>query len=399
MVCRRLRGIISLRKSDAFFWTLLQRLIVVNRRAVSIMLCSILIIPISTPSVVAEWDDDNWLKNIIGPERLELGDEFGCHGFEGIDLREETWVIEGCRDYLSGFTEASRWGAPPISFGHPNGPVTEDVARSLSDAGFSIIGDRIEGDTYGLNVVNRLTSLEKGQANLTAIENAAEDSLVSLYWIGRWHDVNIREDKSAISLITSQDVWFTTWGEWFGHKQSGESFERILVNDPTMKTYRISTFEESSWSVPGTAFFEWSEPPINIQFDGENAMIIPSGQKHLITGVRPVEGGAFVTVKPDVFVDFIFESENVSVNHSPQLTFNGLHHSVSVVGHHVTNLHDWTSDFHESPLRFTWLIERPAALEMDWRLPVLAIGILISTPIAIKWVVARDKEDEDQRWN
>ena len=127
--------------------------------------------------------------------------------------------------------------------------------------------------------------------------------------------------------------------EWFGHKQSGESFERILVNDPTMKTYRISNFEESSWSVPGTAFFEWSEPPINIQFDGENAMIIPSGQKHLITGVRPVEGGAFVTVKPGVFVDFIFESENVSVNHSPKLTFNGLHKSVCVVGHHVPNLH------------------------------------------------------------
>ena len=115
-----------------------------------------------------------------------------------------------------------------------------------------------------------------------------------------------------------------------------------------------------------------------------------------MTGIRPVEGGAFVTVAPGVSVDFIFESENVSVTHTPQSTFNGLHHSVSVVGHHVTNLHDWTSDFHNSPIRFTWLIERPASLEVDWRLPIFAVAVLIATPIAIKWVVARDQEDNEQ---
>ena len=42
----------------------------------------------TSPAVVAEWEDDNWLRNIIGPERLELGDEFGCHGFEGVDVRD-----------------------------------------------------------------------------------------------------------------------------------------------------------------------------------------------------------------------------------------------------------------------------------------------------------------------
>ena len=175
-------------------------------------MCSIFLLPITVPTVVAEWDDDNWLRNIIGPERLELGDEFGCHGFEGVDVTEEPWVIEECRDYLNRFTNASRWGSQPISFGHPNGHVTEDVADTLSKAGFSIIGDRIEGNTHGLQVVHRLTSLEKGQANISALENAEQDSLVNIYWIARWHDVNIREDKRAISLLKSQDVWFTTWG-------------------------------------------------------------------------------------------------------------------------------------------------------------------------------------------
>ena len=367
-----------------------------TRRVLGLLICSIILLPITAPTVVAEWDDDNWLRNIIGPERLELGDEFGCHGFEGVDVREELWVVEECRDYLNRFTDASRWGSQPISFGHPNGPVTENVANTISEAGFSIIGDRIEGDTYGLHAVQRLTSLEKGQANISALEDAEQDSLVSIYWIARWYDVNIREDKGAISLLRSQDVWFTTWGEWHGHKESGESFENILINDSKMKTYRISTSEQTSWEVPGTAFFEWSEAPLNIQFDGQDAPIIPSDQKHLLTGVRPVEGGAFVTVPPDVSVDFVFESENVSVTHTPQSTFNGLHHSVSVVGHHVTNLHDWTSDFHNSPLRFTWLIERPASLEVDWRLPVFAVAVLIATPIAIKWVVARDQEDNEQ---
>ena len=353
----------------------------------------------TAPVVVAEWEDDNWLRNIIGPERLELGDEFGCHGFEGVDVREESWVIEECRDYLNRFTNASRWGSQPISFGHPNGIVTEDIASAISEAGFSIIGDRIEGDGHGLNVVERLTSLEKGQANLSALENAERDSLVSIYWIARWHDINIREDKDAISLLKSQEVWFTTWGEWHGHRISGESYDRILTSDPHVKTYRISTLSDSFWAVPGTALFEWSEPPTSIQFDGEEALVIPAAQKHLITGIRPVDGGAYVTAEPGVFVEFFFESEEVSISHTPQVTFNGLHHSVSIVGHHVTNLHDWTSDFHNSPLRFTWLIERPAALQMDWRLPVLAIGILIATPIAIKWVVARDQKDNDNWWN
>ena len=64
---------------------------------------------IATPAL-AEWDEDYWLWNIIGPERLALGDEFGCHGYEGVDIREAPLVVEDCRDYLVGFADSSRWG-------------------------------------------------------------------------------------------------------------------------------------------------------------------------------------------------------------------------------------------------------------------------------------------------
>lgn len=90
-----------------------------HRRVVGLFLLAVLIVPLISPAAVGEWDDDNWLTNIIGPERLEHGDEFGCHGYEGVKTTDENWVIEACRDYVNDFTEASRWGGQPISFGIP----------------------------------------------------------------------------------------------------------------------------------------------------------------------------------------------------------------------------------------------------------------------------------------
>ncbi len=103
-----------------------------------------------------------------------------------------------------------------------------------------------------------------------------------------------------------------------------------------------------------------------------------------------VDEGIILSISPGNQVTIDFE-ENLSFTHNPLKTFNQLHHSVTVVGHHVKNLHEWASDFYTSPLKFTWLIERPAALEMDWRLPVIAIAVLIATPLTIRYLVARDK--------
>jgi len=103
-----------------------------------------------------------------------------------------------------------------------------------------------------------------------------------------------------------------------------------------------------------------------------------------------VDEGIILSISPGNQVIINFE-ENLSFTHNPLKTFNQLHHSVTVVGHHVKNLHEWASDFYSSPLKFTWLIERPAALEMDWRLPVIAIAVLIATPLTIRYLVAQDK--------
>ena len=70
----------------------------------------LIVLPFLASPVVGEWGEDSWLVNIIGPERLENGDEFGCHGYEGILTSENNWVIEGCKDYLMDSTNASRWG-------------------------------------------------------------------------------------------------------------------------------------------------------------------------------------------------------------------------------------------------------------------------------------------------
>ena len=366
-----------------------------SRRLVCLLLACLLLVPTTATPVLAEWDEDNWLWNIIGPERLALGDEFGCHGYEGIDINEETWVIEACRDYLMEFTQASRWGDAPLSFGLLPGPVAQNTSDALKEAGFSIIGDRLEGSVEGLDKVDRSTSLEKGQADLELLENAEEDSLVSLYWIARWHDVKIREDKDAIHLLESQDVWFTTWGEWHEHRDSSESFQRILNSEPTVQSWQIITFD-ATWEVPGTALFEWETAPSDVLIDGFSALVNGADQRHLQVGIRPIDGGAYITAPPGISIDLIFDEADVGVTLTPQSTFNGLHHSVAIVGHHVTNLHEWSSDFHESPLRFTWLVERPATLEMDWRLPVLAVIVLIATPVSITWLVARDRSSQSE---
>ena len=100
-----------------------------NRGIEGLLMVALLTTATTAPTVAAEWEDDSWLSNIIGPERLAHGDEFGCHGYEGVDIAEEPWVIEACRDYIVEFTNASRWDSHPISFGVPGQQLDEVTAR------------------------------------------------------------------------------------------------------------------------------------------------------------------------------------------------------------------------------------------------------------------------------
>jgi hypothetical protein len=40
---------------------------------------------------------------------------------------------------------------------------------------------------------------------------------------------------------------------------------------------------------------------------------------------------------------------------------------------------------------FTWLIERPAEIEMNWPLLVIAATVLVAAPVTIRWLVNRDR--------
>ena len=71
------------------------------------------------PNAVA-WRADGWLiQDVVGGERLALGDEFGCHGMPGKNIEDDLSVVQECKDYLTSQINASKWGEQPLSFGIP----------------------------------------------------------------------------------------------------------------------------------------------------------------------------------------------------------------------------------------------------------------------------------------
>ena len=359
-------------------------------RPVGVFLLIIFLTPLLTPTVMADWDDDNWLWNLIGPERLEHGDEFACHGYEGLNINVDNSVIESCKDYLSSNTNSSRWGSEPISFGVPES-ITNDTISSLRESGFLIIGDNLKTETEDFFIAQRNGgSLEKNVADIGLLESAEKDSLISIYWEARIFDLKVREDKSAVEFLENQDVWYTTWGEWFNHDKSSS---RILINSSNSTiNVELPKNYDSTWNVPGSVLINTEGNVSSVQYaEGGNFPSLTADTKSLQEGWRSTDKGIIISISPGDEIVIHLE-QNISFSYSPLKTFNDLHHGVTVVGHHVKNLHEWASDFYDSPLLFTWLIERPAALEMDWRLPVIAIAILIATPLTIHWLVARDKK-------
>ena len=352
---------------------------------------ALLTIATTAPTVVAEWEEDGWLSNIIGPERLAHGDEFGCHGYEGVDTTEELWVIEACRDYIVEFTNASRWGSDPISFGVTDQQLDDITAAALVEAGFEIVGDLLTEVPEGLTAMTRNGgSLEQGIADRELLESIEANTLVSIYWEARKDDLKLREDGEVMSWLEQQDVWFTTWGEWHHHRLSGN--EVVVTVEGSTITATLSN--QSSWSVPGT---------VRIQFDtgvrrvtdssGSDLTAIEVDQRNLLAGWSEIADGLLLTIEPGTTVLIELEGEPNSTLSTPQVTFNGLHHAVTVVGHHTTNLFQWSSDFQESDLVFTWLIERPAEIEMNWALPVIAAAVLIAVPVSINYLVKRDQRE------
>ena len=360
-----------------------------SRKSLSLALASLFLIPILSPSVAGEWTDDGWLTNLIGPERMENGDEFGCHGFQGIDTIEENWVIDACKDYLVSHTDSSRWGKNPVSFGIVGDSIDNQTANSLVNSGFLITGDMINTPLEGLRSFPRNGgSIEKNSANMELLESAEEDSLVSIWWRARVDDIKVREDKSLISWLEDQEVWFTTWGEWYFHEISSSSIEVKVEGNKIIISNPISSGE---WDVPGSVSVEIDGNILEVYNDkGEQFPDISSTERKLKQGWRTHEYGAFFTVMPGTSVEATIDKNNDNVSYSPLDTFNNLHHAVTIVGHHTTNLFHWSSDFQESILTFTWLVERPSEEEINWSLPIIALSVLIAVPIIVKKIVEMD---------
>jgi len=367
-------------------------------------MCIILCVPIFSQPVFAEWESDNWLSNIIGPERILFGDEFGCQGLEGIDAVDEVWTIESCKEYLMGNTHASRWGESPISFGLNGLVMKEVVADELVRAGFKIVGDT-SGDDHRLEKVElNGGSLEKKVANTTLLDSFGEDSLVSIEWIARIHDLRVREDKDAIEWLEKQAVWFTTWGEWNYHNISGNRANFSISGN--FISVSIPKVSGDSWSVPGTVKLLFNQSIISVYrgcnltsdetspdspcFTEQQYPEIAIETRHLSTGWRPINGGVLITMNPGEIAYIELDGPPTNATLHPVNTFNDLHHSVTIVGIHTTNLFQWSSDFVDSPLRFTWLLVQPSSEELGLIIPALAVSTLIATPIVIRYLLKND---------
>ena len=73
------------------------------------------------------------------------------------------------------------------------------------------------------------------------------------------------------------------------------------------------------------------------------------------------------------------------------VTFNDLDYSITIVGHHTTNLFRWTQDFSGTELTFTWLVERPTEDVVGWKLPLFALTMLIAVPLSIVFLLRNDQ--------
>jgi hypothetical protein len=358
---------------------------------ISFVMIIIFTIPTLSPVVTAEWESDGWIQNLIGPDRLSMGDEFGCHGFEDKDVNENPWIIEECKDYVISNTHASRWGINPISFGTPPGEVSPVLRSNLLDSGFKIIGDKVTNEPLGLFVMDRNGgSMEKNVANISLIANSPKDSLVSIYWIARIHDLRVREDNTFLSwLENNKSIWYTTWGEWYNHKLSSENIEVSVVDNVLHVT--LPNVQTNSWNVPGTVLIKTDNPILSAKdSQGNDFPRLNETDQNLKNGWRNSSQGIILTLKSGDNVRLVMEDGNDSIQNVPLYTFNDLHHSVTIVGHHVTNMREWASDFLESPLLFTWLIERGAEPMFNWPIIFIAVGTLIATPLAIRWLISRD---------
>ena len=104
------------------------------------------------PNAVA-WRADGWLiQDVVGGERLALGDEFGCHGMPGKNIEDDLSVVQECKDYLTSQINASKWGEQPLSFGIPMetlDALTLNIMEEAVSESSAIMWNQISVEVYG----------------------------------------------------------------------------------------------------------------------------------------------------------------------------------------------------------------------------------------------------------
>ena len=348
----------------------------------------------------SEWDADGWLGAIIGPELLARGDEFGCHGIPRVDPREDHSVFSQCTAYLGMHTEASRWGADPLSFGFESGNLAADDSSAAYDAGFRVIGPGVE-----LEIGSRLTAvtedggtLERNIADTDAMQAAIfaaqGGGLVSISWQDRIGDLNVRKDSEAIEWLEAQSVWFTTWGEWWSHSQASRRIAPIDGIEGNQIRFHHPMAIDHSWSTPGTIRVEVIDTGVTIvDVTWSNGTSLPSisiDERHLRVGWRSLDDDAAVITSPPG-VNFTIELSDTSASSYANASFNGIETAVSIVGLHTTDLMEWSSGFSNSPMRFTWLVEPGVKEGLDAGLLVLAGVTLVATVATMLHLVQREE--------
>ncbi|MDP6906809.1 MAG: hypothetical protein QF440_05275 [Candidatus Thalassarchaeaceae archaeon] len=367
-----------------------------TRRLSAFVMLFVLLVPLGLPTAVA-WQEDGWLtQEVVGGERLELGDEFGCHGIPGVNTLDNLKEVVGeCKEYLTDRIDASKWGSNPLSFGLPSEEISDAHGLELFESGFRVVGDQIEGDPNYVNKVERNGgSLEKNVADEDLIQSvASHGGLVSMYWEARIEDLNVRRDKDVVEWIEDQSVWYTTWGEYHSYLNGGEL--NTTDSDGNLEISISSGL--GYWPVPLTLRIDLGNVSIQKIID-ENGMeleLMGSEEGHLRSGWRVENSYLIISVSPDLVTTIYTEGEtdwsDVTIIENQPL-FNNHTWAIAVAGHHTTDLFEWSEPFQYSSLRFTWLVEPKADIEPSWILPMVAIVIILVAPTAIWWTLKKDRE-------
>ncbi|MEC7437068.1 MAG: hypothetical protein VYB27_08280, partial [Candidatus Thermoplasmatota archaeon] len=362
---------------------------------------------LSIPVVNAELYDYTqyeygWLTRLSGPERLALGDEFGCHGMPDVSILEDVNSVDACISYVNSLIPASRWGNNTLSFGLPTDYSQhsnyQELKNSLLSSGIKAVDNTQFSENFSefSSFQVNAGSLEKSIASVESIQTASqENGIVIMSWIAEMEDLNVRRDRDVVDWIEDQPFWFTTPGEIISSQKVVEV--NSFNNTSSIVEVRQPSAEFGLWETPGNSLITTNGINSNglsvasVKYtNGSELTELNSNDNHLREGWRFDNGSLHLSLFPNTvaLIDYNTNESIDSVEVTPN-NFNGMIPFI-VYGLHVVDLFEWSSGFKDSSIRFTWLIEPRPVTQMDWILPVIAGIVGIVTIIQMRRLIRSD---------